>query len=168
MKTRFKPAVLAALLATSALAVLAQPAGSPPPEGGAGMHHRHSPEQRERMKDHMAKRVADLKAKLKLSAEQQGSWNAYLAAMKPATPSAPPKREDIAKLSTPERLDKMRELRLQRDTELDKRDAATRSFYGALNPEQKKVFDEQTLRHLHAHGPRGEGRPREERQPAPR
>lgn len=167
MKTRFKPALLAALLATSTLSVLAQPAGDPHPEGGPGMH-RPGPEQRERMKEHMAKRVAELKAKLKLSPEQEGAWNAYLATMKPAEPSAAPKREDIAKLSTPERLDKMREMRLQRDAELDKRDAATRSFYSALSAEQKKVFDEQTLRHMHPGGPRGEGRPREERQPAPR
>ncbi|MCP2880964.1 Spy/CpxP family protein refolding chaperone, partial [Salmonella enterica subsp. enterica serovar Typhimurium] len=63
--------------------------------------HRH-----ERMKAHMAKRAAELKADLKLTPEQESSWNAYLATMKPSAPPARPKREDIAKLSTPERLDK--------------------------------------------------------------
>lgn len=157
MKANFKPAVLAAMLATSALAALAQPAGPGPgpgagPGGGPGMQQQ-DPERRarmqERMKDHMARRAAELKAKLKLTAEQEGSWTAYLAAMKPPANPPVPKREDIAKLSTPERLDKMRELRKQREAEFDKRDAATRSFYNGLNAEQKKVFDDNTGRPFH-------------------
>lgn len=150
MKMNLKPAALAAVLATSALVALAQPAGGPPPEGQPG------PEQRahrqERMKDHMAKRAAELKASLQLSPEQEGSWNAYMAAMKPVAPANPPKREDLAKLSTPERLDKMRELRQQREAEADRRDAATRSFYGTLSAEQKKTFDTRTARPMHAEG----------------
>ncbi len=79
--------------------------------------------------------------------------------MKPATPPAPPKREDLAKLSTPERLDQMRALRQQREAEFDKRDAATRAFYGTLNAEQKKTFDARTAHPMHEenrrqHGPR--------------
>jgi protein CpxP len=160
MSKHFKPAVLAAILATSTLAVLAQPAGGPPPEGQPGMHQ-NEPDRRahrqERMKAHMAKRAAELKADLKLTPEQEGSWNAYLAAMKPSAPPALPKREDIAKLSTPERLDKMREMRQQRDAEFDKRDAATRSFYAGLNPEQQKTFDARTARPMHEEGRRHHG-----------
>lgn len=155
MRVNFKPVVLAAVLATSALATLAQPAGpgpGPGPGAGPGMQQQ-EPERRarmqERMKDHMVQRATELKAKLKLGAEQEAGWNAYLAAMKPPARTALPKREDIAKLTTPERLDKMRELRKQREAEFDKRDAATRSFYGSLNAEQKKVFDDNTGRPFH-------------------
>ena len=159
MKVNLKPVLLAALLTGSALTVLAQPAGGPPPEGQPGMQQP-GPEQRGRMQEHMAKRAAELKASLKLSSEQEGSWNAYVAAMKPGAPSAPPKREDYAKLSTPERLDKMRAQRQQREAEFDKRDAATRSFYGTLSAEQKKTFDTRTARLMHGE----EGR----RHPGPR
>ncbi|MDE2615406.1 MAG: Spy/CpxP family protein refolding chaperone [Burkholderiales bacterium] len=162
MKVNFKPVVLAAVLATSALAALAQ-SGPGPTAGsgvGPGVHQsdgeRHAHRQ-DRMKEHMAKRAADLKAKLKLSAEQESNWNAFLAAMKPPTHASMPKREDMAKLSTPERLDKMNEMRKQRDAAFEQRDAATRTFYNSLNAEQKKVFDENTAR-LHHHGPhRGHG-----------
>lgn len=154
MKANFKPLVLATVLATAALATLAQPGPTPAPgpDAGAGMH-RPDPERRaqmqDRMREHMAKRAAELKAKLKLSAEQEDSWNTYVAAMKPAANAPMPKREDIAKLTTPERLDKMRELRKQHEAEADKRDAATRSFYGSLSAEQKKVFDDNTARPFH-------------------
>ncbi len=162
MKVNFKPVVLATVLATSALMALAQPGPAPAagPGAGPGMHQP-DPERRarmqDRMKEQMSKRAAELKAKLKLSAEQEGSWNTYLAAMKPAAHPPVPKREDIAKLSTPERLDKMRDMRKQRDAEFDKRDDATRNFYSSLNAEQKKVFDDNTARPFeegHRRGPR--------------
>lgn len=160
MSKHFKPAVLAALLATSALVVLAQPAGGPPPEGQPGMQQ-NEPDRRahrqERMKAHMAKRAAELKADLKLTPEQENGWNTYLAAMKPSTPPAMPKREDMARLSTPERLDKMRDMRQQRDAEFDKRDTATRSFYASLNAEQQKTFDARTARPMHEEGRRRHG-----------
>lgn len=140
MKANFKPVVLAAVLATSALMTLAQTGP------GAGPDTERRAQMQDRMKEHMARRAAELKAKLKLSAEQEGSWNAYLAAMKPPAHPPMPKHEDIAKLSTPERLDKMRELRKQRDAEFDKRDDATRNFYSSLSAEQKKVFDDSTAR----------------------
>lgn len=158
MSKYFNPAVLAAVLATSALAVLAQPAGSPPPQGGAGGMQQSEPEHRahrqERMKAHMAQRAAELKADLQLTPEQESGWNAYLAAMKPAAAPARPKREDIAKLSTPERLDKMREMRQQREAAFDQRDAATRSFYAGLSAEQQKTFDARTARPMHEAGRR--------------
>ncbi len=158
MKVNFKPVVLAAVLATSALAALAQSGPGPGagPGAGPGMHQPDG-ERHARQQERMAKRAADLKAKLKLSAEQESNWNAFLAAMKPPARASMPRREDLAKLSTPERLDKMNELRKQRDAAFEQRDAATRTFYGSLSAEQKKVFDENTAR-AHRHGPhRGHG-----------
>lgn len=161
MKPTLKPLILAATLATTALGALAH--GGPGPEGrhdGSGMHpmgaERHA-RMHERMQEHMARRATELKAQLKLGPEQEAGWNSYLAAMKPSSLPERPRREDLAKLSTPERLDKMRDLRRQRDAEFDRRDAATRSFYAGLSGDQKKIFDDNTIRHHpegRRHGPR--------------
>ncbi|MDP3701169.1 MAG: Spy/CpxP family protein refolding chaperone [Hylemonella sp.] len=162
MKVNFKPVMLAAVLATSAFAALSQ-SGPGPAAGPGAAHGMHQPEGnrhahgQERMKEHMAKRAADLKASLKLSAEQESNWNAFVAAMKPPAHASRPTREDMAKLGTLERLDKMNALRKQRDAAFEQRDAATRAFYGSLSAEQKKVFDEGTAR-MHRQGhPRGHG-----------
>jgi len=158
MKASFKPTLLMAALAASALTALAQPGPGPAAGPGAGPGiNQPDTERRTRMQDraqqHMAQRATALKAKLKLRAEQENAWNDYVAAMKPPASPPLPNRAEIAKLSTPERLDKMRELRQRREAEFDKRDAATRTFYGTLSAEQKKIFDDNTGR------PFREGRP---------
>jgi hypothetical protein len=155
MKPVFKPLLLAGLMA-AAVSTLAQPGpGAGGPGAGPGAA---SPELRERMQDrmqrHMDRRTSDLKAKLKLSAEQEGAWTSYVAAMKPPAPAAHPSRTELDKLTTPERLDKMREWRKQREAEMDKRDDATRAFYATLNDEQKKIFDANTGRPAGRRGPR--------------
>lgn len=92
----------------------------------------------------MAQHQAELKAKLKLSAEQEPAWNAFVAR------TAPPQqrdmqqgqqREEMAKMTTPERLDHMQTRMNERNAEMSKRIEATRSFYSALTPDQQKVFD---------------------------
>lgn len=146
MKASFKAALLLAALAASALTALAQPAPGP---SSAQPDSERRARLQERVRQQVAQRASDLKAKLKLSAEQEAAWNTYVAAMKPpARPPLPP-RAEIDKLSTPERLDRMRELRQQREAEFDKRDAATRTFYGTLSAEQKKIFDDNTARPYH-------------------
>jgi protein CpxP len=152
MKTHFKPLVLAMILGTATLTAMAQPAGDAPPQGGDHMGH-----MREHMQEHMTKRIEELKAKLKLSPQQEAGWSTYVAAMKPSAPAAHPRPEDWAKLTTPERLDKLRDLRKGHDVEFNKRDDATRTFYTSLSAEQKKVFDDATA-HMspegHRPGPR--------------
>lgn len=149
MKTSVKPLLLAGLLAACTLAAQAHPGSAAAPgvesAPSAGQHaERHT-----RMQEHMARRAAELKARLQLSPEQESSWSTYLAALQPANPGARPERGEISRLSTPERLDKMRELRRQHEAEFDRRDAATRSFYASLSAPQQKVFDENTARAFH-------------------
>jgi Spy/CpxP family protein refolding chaperone len=114
-----------------------------------GMRERMEPA---KMEAYMLKRAAELKAKLKLTASQEGAWTTFAAAMKPpARPTANlPERAELDKLSTPERIDKMHALRVQRTTEInaamDKRDEAVKTFYAALTPEQQKVFDAEHAR----------------------
>jgi periplasmic protein CpxP/Spy len=58
----------------------------------------------------------------------------------------------MEKLTTPERIDKMRAMRVQRDTEMDKRADATKAFYATLNAEQKKIFDAEAMNRGGHHG----------------
>lgn len=138
---------LAGLLAAGA-SVMAQ--GTPPAASGSGPRSEHmGKHDPAKMQAMMAKHQADLKAKLKLTPAQEGAWTAYTAAMQPPAglqqrPSDA-QRTEMSKLTTPERIDKMRAMRAERMTqmnaEMDKRGNATKTFYSALTPEQQKVFD---------------------------
>lgn len=157
--------VLAGLLATVGAGAMAQtppaaPAGSPPVAGKhVGPHGdrmaRHDPA---KMQAWIAKRQAALKAKLKITPAQEGAWTSYTASMQPPARGArptPEQRAEFDKLTTPQRIDKMKELRTQRMADMsaamDKRGEATKTFYAALSAEQQKTFDVEHKKH----GPRG-------------
>ena len=154
--TRF---ALSVLLAGSALAAVV-PAQAQPMMGEMGVHHNEG-RMHERMTKHWEQRQAELKAKLQLTTAQEPAWNAFVQGMKmPAKPLAQPvDRDALAKMSTPERLDKMNtahEANLAAmQTHIKQRTEATRTFYGQLSAEQQKVFDAQTLPEQgHWKGPR--------------
>jgi len=158
MKFAHKHLITAVIVATLGLAASAQ---TPPPAVSAAPttttaagegHGRFDP-----AKERMAKRLGALKQKLQLSGAQEGSWNSYVAALKP-TRMQRPDRAELAKLSTPERIDRMRALRTARMAEMDKRGDATKTFYAALSTEQQKVFDQETARR--GHHDKGHGRHR--------
>ena len=124
--------------------------GAPMQQGGPmGMRGKMDPSRMEAM---MAKRHAEMKAKLKITADQEGAWTSFTAAMKPpaAMDHKRPDRAEMDKLTTPERIDKMRAMRAERMTAMnaamDKREDATKTFYAALNADQKKVFDAEHAR----------------------
>ncbi len=164
-KSRFtvNSLLFAGLLATAGAGAIAQTPVTPPSDAAttaasppAGMHGgqmgRHDPA---KMQAYLARRQADMKAKLKITPAQEGAWTAFTAAMQPpadrdARPASGQSAE-LDKLTTPQRIDKMRELRNQRMTAMtalmDKRGEAAKAFYAALSPEQQKVFDaEHTMR----------------------
>ena len=158
MKYAHKHLVIAGLLAALGLVAVAQ---TPAPAPGAGPAatmregHRHGDpakmqERMNRMQERMASRLAAFKQKLNLSAGQEAAWNNYMAALKPAGMKRPDHAE-LAKLTTPERIDRMRALRAERLAEMDKRGEATKTFYASLTPDQKKVFDAETA-HRGRHG----------------
>jgi periplasmic protein CpxP/Spy len=137
----------AALLASLGLAASAQTptvpqagAGTPPAAGES--RARYDPARRQ---ERMTQRLADLKQKLQITPTQESAWTAYTNALQP-TQMQRPHRDEFAQLTTPERIDRMRQLRTQRMAEMDQRGEATKGFYATLTPEQKKVFDAQTLR----------------------
>jgi Spy/CpxP family protein refolding chaperone len=132
----------AALSLTTAAVAVAQdgppPPGAPPMmEDGPGgpppmmRHHRIDPEAR-------AQHLRDV---LQLRGDQDGALKAYLAATGPMERKDRMERKasDAAPkpLTTPERLDRETEHLNRAKARID----ATRAFYGALSPSQKKAFD---------------------------
>lgn len=159
MKSILKPILVAAVLATAGFSAFSSGSYGPGDGGmmGHGMHEGQGRMGSDKMKARMAKRQAELKAALKITAAQEAAWTTFTTAMvPPARPMAQrPTREDMAKLSTPERIDKMKAMRTEHHAvmslEMDKRADAVKAFYATLTPEQQKVFDEKSMR-------QGEGR----------
>ena len=149
---------LLTLLAASTLvsgAALAQPM-PPPPEhahatGMGGPHGwgEHKPDP--------ARMAAHLRAALQLRPDQDGALQAFVASMQPpagdrhATMQA--EHEAMAARSTPDKLDHMIARGREHLAELEKRAAAVKAFYAALNPAQQKAFD--VLAETHMRGMMG-------------
>jgi protein CpxP len=184
MKTGMKSLLIAGLLANAALIAQAQttPAAAAPPMAPAssakmahGMHHeggmhggmkgdmkgsmqgRMDPAKMQAM---VAKHLAELKTKLKITAAQEGAWGTFTEAMKPPAGMTParPDRAEIDKLPLPERIDKMRALRAQhmsdRQANMEKREDAAKAFYATLNADQKKTMDAEHSKMMHRWGDR--------------
>lgn len=169
MKSFFKPALLAAALVTAGFAAFSQVPGAGQDgmmgQGAqfGGMHHERMGQfdpanMQARMED---QRASALKAQLKLTPAQEGAWTTFTAAMKPtgAMLANRPDREQLAKLSTPERIDTMQALHTKRMADMTaamaQRGEATKAFYAVLTPEQQKAFDASTARHFGQDGRMG-------------
>jgi protein CpxP len=162
MKLNFKNSLIAASIATalfgaSAFAVAQNADGKAEmrgqhmaqhADGQGAMQGKHRMERMAKMQNHMAERQAQLKAELKLAPEQEAAWSAFVArtAHEPRMAGKDrAQREDMAKLTTPERIDKMMARHAERSAQMTQRMEATKSFYAALTPEQQKTFDSQSL-----------------------
>ena len=153
MKLATKHIAIAVLMATMGLT--AATAQTPPPAGGPAAEHRGHRFDPAKMQERIAKRFADLKQKLQITAAQEGAWSSFTNAMKPGARPQRPDRDAMARMTTPDRIDQMRALRNQRIAEQDRRGDATKAFYAVLTPAQKQVFDAETLRRGHrGHGGR--------------
>jgi len=152
MKTNLKLSLITGLLVVTGAVYAQGPMGGqfdPAMGPGMGMRHDHMGNMDPaRMQAMMEKRDALLKAQLKLTPAQEGAWKAFVDARKPAAAPANMQRPDpveMAKLTTPERLDKMNAMRAERmktmTEAMAKHDEAIRTFYAALKPDQQKVFD---------------------------
>lgn len=86
---------------------------------------------------------------LKLTPEQEGAWKKLMASEHPMEPAEASKPEDWAKLTTPERAERMLERMKAHQAQMTEHVAALKDFYAVLTPEQQKTFDD-----FHA-GPRG-------------
>ena len=147
----------AAVLAACSAAAVAQTAPGPAAGGQPPMMMRDTRGQldgAERMQRHMERRMERVKRILQITPQQEGAFSAWAAAMKPAARQRP-NREEFARLTTPERIDRIRQMRAARTADMDRRFDATRTFYAQLTPPQQKAFDEISLRFLR--GGRGHG-----------
>lgn len=186
MKNVFKTIAVAGLLASASLAAFSQGTGAMGEHKGmmaeGGMMHHGDKGSMGRMatakvEAMVSKRLTELKAKLKITAAQEGGWTAFAAAMKvPSNQMGKhPDGTEMEKLSTPERIDKMKALRSQHMADMlssmDRRDEATKTFYASLSAEQKKTFDAEHARmgvhhggdhgkrHAERAGPKSQGAP---------
>lgn len=167
MKTSLKLSLITGLLVAAGFAYSQSPlcsqcdsaGGGPGMQGVAGHPERMGRMDPTRIQARIDQRNAALKVQLKITPAQEAAWTAYTAVTKlPAGMLAPhpERRAEMAKLTTPERLDQMKALRTQHMGEMtaamDKHAEVTKALYAVLTPEQQKQFDAaaaQGLRRLH-------------------
>lgn len=174
MKTLLKSTLIAAVLATAGFAAFSHTPGEGGPGymmdgagpghmmgGGPGFKGNFDPA---KMQARMDRHFEALKSQLKLTAAQEGAWTAFKAAMKPdpsMLQARHAQRDELAKLPTLERMEKMKALRTQHfndmSTAMDKRFDATKTFYTALSPEQQKIFDTSAMSGMGRGGHMGGG-----------
>lgn len=154
MKTNLKISLVTGLLLAAGLAYSQAPMGRGDcammggMEGGGMKQGRMGNMDPAKMQAMIDKHHAAMKAKLKITADQEGAWSAFTAAHQPPAGMMEKRQammDEMSKLTIPQRIDKMQELRAQRMGEMtaamDKRAAATKALYAALSPEQQKIFD---------------------------
>jgi len=155
MKRLYRHLLIGGLLASAGLASFAQGSPSPAPSDTTqpaakanGTHF--SSEQRERfhqkMSERHTQRLGQIKNKLKLTPDQTGAWDSFMAAIQSQDKRAPGgDREALSKLSTPERIDRMNSLMSEHQEKMRQRGEASKKFYSVLTDEQKKVFDNEMM-----------------------
>lgn len=129
-------------LGAGSFAAYAQKPDCGPMGASYGGHDRWS----ERMKERMEKRQAELYDKLKLNANQEAAWTAYVAKLKPGERPARPDRAELDKLSAPERMERMLGFMKEGEKRMTEVLAATKEFYAVLTPEQQKIFNDEFAR----------------------
>lgn len=152
MKTPWNTVLVASSLAAFALGAAAQM--PPPVDDHAGMSQMHHgrPMSPERMEARLNQHLSELKQKLHITASQEPAWTTFAAAMKPPSKlfAAMPERAEMEKLTTPERIDKMKQIRIQHQEAakpyMDQRDEAIKNLYATLDAPQKKTFDAEHAR----------------------
>jgi len=157
---KLKLIAAAALIAAAGISAQAQTPPPPPPASGMQQMHEHVREQMQKhMQERMQKRMESFKRILQITPNQEGAWNTWAAAMRPpqgAMHDRAKEHEAFEHMSTPERIDRMRQMRAQRNAEMDRRADATKALYAQLTPPQQKAFDEVSLKFMH-HGHRHGG-----------
>ena len=151
MKHSPKQLIAALMLAGVGLAAVAQTPPTPP-QGGPGRPGQermegHDPARMQQfMQQRRAEKMARFKETLQISPAQEGAWTAWTASMQPPANWKRPDRAEFERLATPERIDRMRAMRTERNAMMDKRAEAPKVFYAKLNPIQKRVFDLESAR----------------------
>lgn len=107
--------------------------------GGGPRHAAFAPEER------VGYQLDVLKRSLKLSAEQEKSWNAFAAAVEVQAKRMGELRDEAwSKARTvPERMEQASQFAKERDRAFDEVGKAMKGLYDVLTPEQRKLLDRQ-------------------------
>lgn len=112
-----------------------------------GMHEKmgHGGRDPAKMQERFNKHMAQLKTKLTITAAQEPAWTTFTTAMQPPKDRADMRKmhDELEKLSTPARIDKMNAFHAEKQAEMTKKGEAVKAFYNVLTPEQRKIFDDQ-------------------------
>lgn len=109
----------------------------------------HKAERQAKRAERQAQHAAKLRAELKLTAQQEPAFAAFLAAGKPMQrPDARTggERASLAALPAPQRMQQRIERQKQRTARMEARLAALNNLYAVLTPEQRQVFDTKAMR----------------------
>ena len=150
------------ILGATGTAAFAQPAPPPPaPMAGARdgeWRHHQRPDPAVRAQPH----AEHLRAALQLTPAQEPALNAFIASMKRPEGMRDHRkggREQMAAMTTPQRLDHMKARMDEHRARFEQHAAATKRFYAQLSPSQQKAFDALQSSHMgrRGHGPMGRG-----------
>lgn len=97
------------------------------------------------------KRLESLHNALKLTSAQEAGWHTFTEETKPNAKQEKPDRLALAVLPTPERLDRMLAMMKIRQQHMEAHVQAVKHFYGTLNADQQKTFDEKFAQHFGRH-----------------
>jgi periplasmic protein CpxP/Spy len=137
---------VATLLATTALA-FAMPVFTLPAVAGHGMDSTDCSmggKMAEKMGKRMERKLDKLHDALKLTAAQEPAWKTFTEKMAPSDTMRQQMQSTAANWSTltaPERMQKMMDAMMSRQTEMKSHVQAVTDFYATLTPEQKKAMD---------------------------
>ncbi len=128
---------------------------APAAQGPSGHGHKMSPQERAakfaerqaKRAERRAERQAKLHEALKLTPAQEPAWNAFVAATQAGEAKARHQHGAFKEMSAPQRLEARIAMQKARTERMEQRLAALNSFYAVLTPEQRKVFDERSMRH---------------------
>ena len=160
MTSKFlRPLALSAsilILGAAGGTAFAQPAPPAPMDGGRdagdhGMRHQ---------RPDPAARAEHLRAALQLTPAQEPALNTYVASMKRPDGARDHRRggrEEMAAMTTPQRLDHMKARMDEHRARFEQHAAATKRFYAQLSPSQQKAFDTLQGQGHRGHGPMGRG-----------
>ena len=126
---------------------MAQDRPTPPGAGqhGPGMAGMPGMDRGKMMEAMRARREKTLHDVLAIKPDQEAAFRAYLTAVAPPMdgdrPGRPNRDPQDAPMTTPQRLDRMAAQMADRQTRFQKVASATKTFYAALNPDQRRAFD---------------------------
>ncbi len=153
MNTLHKKLFIALTALGIAGAAIAQTAAVQAPEGrhgyavSADQRAAHQAERQAKRAERQARHAAKLRADLKITAQQEAAFAAFLAAGKPAQrmDGRHGERAQLAALPAPQRMHQRIERQKQRTARMEARLAALNNLYAVLTPEQKQVFDSRAM-----------------------